>query len=274
MRYNSEIMLDKTDDNFANQPVLELHNLTVTYQHKPALWNIDINLYGNHLVGVIGPNGSGKTTMLKAIMGLIVPNSGYVKILGRDLSAVRSRIAYVPQRGSVDWDFPIDVFETVLMGRYRPGNLFSRPSREDKDFAMDAIRRVNLEPFINRQISQLSGGQQQRVFIARALAQQADLYLLDEPFAGVDVATENAIIELLQEKCKEGKTILVVHHDLQTVTHYFDWLIMLNTRLIAAGPTDEVYSTQNIEKTYGGRLNILSEVVNLVEQQDLPVQEK
>ncbi len=256
-----------------HQPVLELHNLTVSYQSKPALWNVDIELSGNHLVGVIGPNGSGKTTMLKAIMGLIEPNSGYVKLFGRSLDESRSRIAYVPQRGSVDWDFPIDVFETVLMGRYSPRNLFSRPSKADKAIAMEAIKKVKLDPFVHRQISQLSGGQQQRVFIARALAQQADLYLLDEPFAGVDIATENAIVELLQEMKNAGKTILVVHHDLQTVTHYFDWLIMLNTRMIAAGPTAEVFNQDNIEKAYGGRLSILSEVMSLVEKKNLPVQE-
>jgi len=260
-------------NNIYHDPILELHNLTVSYQSKPALWNVDFELSGNHLVGVIGPNGSGKTTMLKAIMGLIEPNSGYVKIFGRSLEEARARIAYVPQRGSVDWDFPIDVFETVLMGRYTPRNLFSRPSKTDKEIAMEAIKKVKLDPFVHRQISQLSGGQQQRVFIARALAQQADLYLLDEPFAGVDIATENAIVELLQEMKHEGKTILVVHHDLQTVTHYFDWLIMLNTRMIAAGPTTEVFNQENIEKAYGGRLSILSEVMSLIEKKNLPVQE-
>ncbi len=256
------------------QNVLEIHNLTVSYHSKPALWNADFDLFGNHLVGIVGPNGSGKTTMLKAIMGLIKPNSGYVKLFGKPLEEVRSRIAYVPQRGSVDWDFPIDVFETVLMGRYNPNNLFSRPSKLDKEIALEAIKKVKLEPFLRRQISQLSGGQQQRVFIARALAQQADLYLLDEPFAGVDIATENAIIDLLKDMQAEGKTVLVVHHDLQTVSQYFDWLIMLNTRMIAAGPIQEVFTQENIEKAYGGRLSILSEVMSIVEKQNLPVEDK
>ena len=254
-------------------PILELHNLSVTYQGSPALWNADFTLTKNHLVGVIGPNGSGKTTMLKCIMGLIKPNSGFVKLLGQELNEVRERIAYVPQRGSVDWDFPINVFETVLMGRARPKKLLRRYSKEDKEIAREAIHKVKLEAFMDRQISQLSGGQQQRVFIARALAQQADLYLLDEPFAGVDMASEHAIITLLQGMRDEGKTVVVVHHDLQTVAQYFDWLILLNTRMIAAGPTKEIFTPENLHKTYGGKLNILSEVLNLVQIQERPVSE-
>ena len=254
-------------------PVLELHNLTVVYDSKPALWNVDYEIPGEQLIGVVGPNGSGKSTMLKAIMGLVQPSSGYAKIYGKELHEVRRRIAYVPQRSSVDWDFPVSVFDTVLMGRYNPKNILRRTTKKDKEIALEAIRRVQLEPFMNRQISQLSGGQQQRVFIARALAQQADLYLLDEPFAGVDAATENGIMALLKQMKEEGKTIIVVHHDLQSVQDYFDWLILMNTRLIATGPTQEIFNQELLEKTYGGQLNILSRVAELIAKVEHPVRE-
>ena len=254
-------------------PVLELHNLTVSYRNKPALWNVDFTLPGNQLVGIVGPNGSGKTTMLKSIMGLIDHGSGFVELFGKEVDAVRDRIAYVPQRGSVDWDFPINVMDAVLMGRFKPKRLFHRTSKRDLRLAEEAIRKVQLWPFRNRQISQLSGGQQQRVFIARALAQEADMYLLDEPFAGVDAATENAIVGLLKEMKNRGKTILVVHHDLQTVQNYFDWLIMLNTRLIASGPIDEVFTPEILNETYGGKLNILTQVAELMKQKKYPVRE-
>ncbi len=183
-------------------------------------------------------------------------------------------MAYVPQRSAVDWDFPASVFDTVLMGRYRPKNLFSRSTKRDKEITMEAIHKVGLEKFVNRQISQLSGGQQQRVFLARALAQQADLYLLDEPFAGVDAATENAIILLLKELKEQGKTIVIVHHDLQTAPNYFDWLLLINTRLIASGPLEEVFTKELLQKTYGGRLNILTEVGELIRQNRHPMREK
>ncbi len=255
-------------------PVLELHNLTVTYDNKPAVWNLDYTLPAGKLIGVIGPNGSGKTTMMKAIMGLIKPSSGYIKLFGRDLADVRDKVAYVPQRGSVDWDFPVNVYDTVTMGRFNRKNLFKRINNKDKEIISDAIKKVQLEAFAKRQISQLSGGQQQRVFIARALAQEADLYLLDEPFAGVDAATENAIISLLKEMKQQGKTIVVVHHDLQTASKYFDWLVLINTRLIASGKTEEVFQKEILEKTYGGRLQILTQVAELLKQQGYPVREK
>ena len=255
-------------------PALELHNLTVAYQDKPALWNVDFELPEKQLIGVVGPNGSGKSTMLKAIMGLVEPGSGYARIFDQPLEEVRHRVAYVPQRSSVDWDFPIQVFDTVLMGRFKPGKLLRKASKQDKAIAMEAIRKVQLEPFVRRQISQLSGGQQQRVFIARALAQEADLYLLDEPFAGVDMATENAIIELLREMRDAGKTIVVVHHDLQTVKSYFDWVVMLNTRLVAVGPVATTLNDANLQDTYGGKLNVLSEVAQRVAKGEHPVQEK
>lgn len=256
-----------------NSPILELHNLTVVYDQKPALWNVDYTLPAEQLIGIVGPNGSGKSTMLKAIMDLVETSSGYVKVFGQNLNDIRKRIAYVPQRSSVDWDFPINVFDAVLMGRYPQRKWYQRTTQQDRDMAMEAIARVQLEPFVKRQISQLSGGQQQRVFIARALAQQADLYLLDEPFAGVDAATENAIMELLKEMRSQGKTIIVVHHDLQSVQDYFDWLILINTRLIASGPTDEVFTQSLLEKTYGGKLNILERVADLVRKGNHPVRE-
>jgi manganese/zinc/iron transport system ATP- binding protein len=255
-------------------PVIELHNLTVSYHQKPVLWNIDYTIPEGNLIGIIGPNGSGKTTMIKAIMGLLPLSSGYVKIFGKDLDDVRVRVSYVPQRGSVDWDFPASVLDVVLMGRNKPKNLFKSISTQDRAIAMECLRKVKMENFSKRQISQLSGGQQQRVFLARALAQEADLYLMDEPFVGVDMATEQAIIELLKEMRAKNKTILVVHHDLQTVKDYFDWVVLLNTRLVASGKTEDVFQSELLNETYGGKLNILSQVSNLIKAKGLPIREK
>ncbi len=256
------------------QPMVELHNATVTYQSRPAIWNVDYIIPRGNMVGVIGPNGSGKTTMLKAVMGLVPLSSGYTQVFGQPLAKVREQVAYVPQRSSVDWDFPTNVFDTVLMGRYRSQNLLRRTTKADKEIAWEALCKVQLEPFAKRQISQLSGGQQQRVFIARALAQQAELYLLDEPFAGVDAATEETIITLLKEMNAEGKSIMVVHHDLNTVAKYFNWLVMMNTRLIACGETEKVFNASLLESAYGGRLNILSQVAELMGEKGYPVREK
>lgn len=255
------------------EPVLELHNLTVTYQNKPAIWNVDYEISGGQMVGIIGPNGSGKTTMLKTIMGLIKPSSGYVRIFGEPLDKVRRRIAYVPQRSTVDWDFPVNVQETVLMGRYQPKSLFRRTSRRDREIAMESLEKVGMQQYAQRQISQLSGGQQQRVFIARALALQADLYLLDEPMAGVDAATEDTIVRLLREMRDEGKTIMVVHHDLQTAHRYYDWLVMMNTRLVASGLMEDVFTEKTLKDTYGGRLNILTEIGEILKKNQHPVRE-
>lgn len=260
--------------NQVDHPILELHNLTVTYQNKPAIWNVDFLLPKGKMIGVIGPNGSGKTTTLKSVMDLVKISSGHVKIFGKDLHEVRHKIAYVPQRSTVDWDFPASVLDVVLMGRYGKRSIFRGITSKDREIALACIKKVQLEKFINRQISQLSGGQQQRVFIARALAQEAELYLLDEPFAGVDAATESAVIELLKEMNQQGKTIMVVHHDLQTAPEYFNWLVMMNTRLIASGPTEEVFNAEVLEQTYGGRLNILTKVANLMQQHSYPVREK
>jgi len=206
-------------------------------------------------------------------MGLRPLNSGYAKIFDKDLNEVRERVSYVPQRESVDWDFPTSVKEVVLMGRYKRIGLFKRPRRADKDAAMHALELVGMTDFANRQISQLSGGQQQRVFLARALAQQADLYFMDEPFAGVDAATEKAIFDILQSMSKEGKTVIVVHHDLQSVKKYFDWLILLNLRLVASGKTANVFNTKLLEEAYGGKLTLLSEVGDLIKKEDFPGRE-
>lgn len=253
---------------------LETHNLTVSYNRRPVLWNVDFELPAGQIIGIIGPNGSGKTTLLKAIMGLVKTSSGYVKIFDKDLDEVRERISYVPQRESVDWDFPASVMDVVLMGRYRPTNLFKRIKQKDKDIAAEALEKVNMLEYSNRQINQLSGGQQQRVFIARSLAQGADLYIMDEPFVGVDAATEEAILKLFSEMKKEGKTVIVVHHDLQTAKAYFDWIVLLNTRMVAAGPKAEIFNEELLQEAYGGKLNVLSKVGELVREKDFPIREK
>lgn len=253
---------------------IEVHNLTVSYNGGPVLWDIDFELPKGKIIGVIGPNGSGKTTLLKTIMGLLQPSSGFIKIFDKSLEDVREKVAYVPQRETVDWDFPASVFDVVLMGRYRKSNLLKRLNKVDREIVNQAIERVGLTEFKNRQISQLSGGQQQRVFIARALAQKADLYLMDEPFVGVDAATESSILSLLQEMKEAGKTVLIIHHDLQTVSEYFDHLVLLNTRMIAKGPINDVLTKENLTNAYGGQLTLLSKVVDLIKKTEFPVREK
>lgn len=253
--------------------IIEVHDLTVSYNKKPVLWDVDFDLPEGQLIGIIGPNGAGKSTLLKSIMGLLEPQSGYVKVWDKNIEQAKSRISYVPQRESVDWDFPASVFDIALMGRYQEKGLFKRITKEDKEIALSALKQVNLTDFIHRQISELSGGQQQRTFLARALAQNADLYLMDEPFAGVDAASEASIIELLKEMKAQGKTIIVVHHDLQSAPEYFDWMIMLNTVLTANGPTSEVFNKENLQKTYGGKLTLLSKIGNLMEQSEFPTRQ-
>ncbi len=246
---------------------LEVHDLTISYNRRPVLWDIDFAVPEGKLIAIVGPNGAGKSTLIKGMMGLLPPASGYVKFFGENLENVRSRVGYVPQRNSVDWDFPTNVLDVVLMGRYGRAGLFRRPRASDVDAAREALHKVGISDLAGRQISQLSGGQQQRVFIARALAQDADLYLMDEPFVGVDAATEGAIIELLREMRRRGKTVLVVHHDLGTVQDYFDWVLLLNLRTVAFGPIEEVFTDTLLQKTYGGRLNLLTEVAELMKQQ-------
>ncbi|ARU63506.1 manganese ABC transporter ATP-binding protein [Tumebacillus avium] len=241
-----------------NHPV-RVENLTVAYHGKPVLREVEFEAPGGKLIGIVGPNGAGKSTLIKSILGLVPRASGEVSIFGKPYGAQRKLIGYVPQRESVDWDFPTDALDVVLMGRYGHVGLFRRPKKEDREIAMSCLDKVGMANFAHRQISQLSGGQQQRVFLARALAQDAAVYFMDEPFAGVDAATEKAIIALLTELKEGGKTVIVVHHDLQTVTEYFDWLLLINMRKIAFGPTSEVFTAENLQKTYGGRLSHLQQ---------------
>ncbi|MFC3414518.1 metal ABC transporter ATP-binding protein [Algoriphagus hitonicola] len=249
-------------------PILEIHDLTVSYEQSPVLWNVDLSLPAAKLIGILGPNGAGKSTLIKAIMGLVDHSSGYVKIFDKNLNEVRSRISYVPQRESVDWNFPTSVLDVVTMGTYGKLGIFKRPGKKEKTIALESLEKVGMSAFAKRQISELSGGQQQRVFIARALAQEADLYLMDEPFAGVDMATENAIFELLQNMAKAGKSVIVVHHDIHSAMKYFDWMIMLNLHLVASGPKDEVVTEDLLRKTYGGKLNLLTQVNEIIRQKD------
>jgi manganese/zinc/iron transport system ATP- binding protein len=245
---------------------LEVHDLTVAYHKKPVLWGVDLAVPRGRLVGIIGPNGAGKSTLIKAAMGMMPVSSGWVKIFGEPVKKSLKRIGYVPQRESVDWDFPVSVQDVVLMGRYGHLGLLKRPSKRDREIAHECLDKVKMLPYANRQISNLSGGQQQRVFLARALAQESDLYFMDEPFAGVDAATESAIVTLLHELRNKGKTLLVVHHDLPTARDYFDTLLLLNMRVVAFGPTDQVFNHELLQKTYGGRLTILAEVAHEVGQ--------
>ncbi|MFT4689280.1 MAG: manganese/zinc/iron transport system ATP- binding protein [Limisphaerales bacterium] len=246
------------------EPPLEIHDLTVSYHKKPVLWGVDLVIPKGKLIGIVGPNGAGKSTLIKAAMGLMPLNSGWVKVFGKPVKKNLRRVGYVPQRESVDWDFPVSVMDVVLMGRYGHLGLFRRPKKKDRDIARECLDKVKMLPYANRQISNLSGGQQQRVFLARALAQESDLYFMDEPFVGVDAATESAIVALMKELKDKGKTLLVVHHDLPTARNYFDMLLMLNMRVVAFGPTKEVFTNELLQKTYGGRLTILSEVAEAV----------
>lgn len=248
----------------SSAPPIEIHDLTVSYDKRPVLWNIDVAIPEGQIIGVIGPNGAGKSTLIKAILGLIPADSGWVRIYGEPLAKQRNAVGYVPQRESVDWDFPVTVRDVVLMGTYGRLGLFRRPGPKEFELCEQSLAQVAMGSFADRQISNLSGGQRQRVFLARALAQQSRIYLLDEPFVGVDAATEAAIIELLRSMKREGRTLLVVHHDLQTVPEYFDSLLMLNMRLVAFGPTREVFTESLLHKTYGGRLTILSEAAEQV----------
>ncbi len=233
---------------------IEVTDLTVAYQDKPVLWDIDLDVPPGVLLSIVGPNGAGKTTLIKAILGLVRPAAGNVLIYDKPYDAQRRIVGYVPQRGSVDWDFPTNVLDVVMMGRYGALGWVRRPGKKERELAMHALEKVSMEGYTTRQISQLSGGQQQRVFLARALVQDATVYLMDEPFQGVDATTERAIVTLLQELRANGKTVVVVHHDLQTVTDYFDWVMLLNIRRIASGPVDETFTPDNLRETYGGRI--------------------
>ena len=236
---------------------LAINGLSVAYQKKPVLRNVSFEVKEGELVGVIGPNGAGKSTLMKAALGLIPSIGGEVLVYGKPYKQQRQIIGYVPQRESVDWDFPTNALDVVLMGRYGHLGWFRRPGAKEKAIALECLSKVGMADYAGRQISQLSGGQQQRVFLARALAQDAKLYFMDEPFAGVDAATEKAIITLLQELKLQGKTVIVVHHDLATVQDYFDSVLLLNVELQAYGPTAETFTQEQLQRTYGGRLAFL-----------------
>jgi manganese/zinc/iron transport system ATP- binding protein len=237
---------------------LAVRDLTVAYRDKPVLWDVDLTLPQGMLTAIIGPNGAGKTTLIKAAMDMVPAVAGTVEIFGRPYREQRRLVGYVPQRTSVDWDFPTDALDVVLMGTYGGLGWVRRPGRAEVARAMRGLDQVGMTEFARRQISQLSGGQQQRVFLARALAQDAELYFMDEPFAGVDATTERAIVELLKALRARGKTLVCVHHDLQSAPDYFDWVVLLNGRLIAAGPLAETFTEENLVKTYGGRLPVPS----------------
>ena len=252
------------------EPVLDIHDVTVAYHRRPVLWDVDLTLTEPRLVGIVGPNGAGKSTLLKAILGLVPLASGEVRLFGRPVAEQRRRIGYVPQRESVDWDFPVSVLDVVLMGTYGRLGWFRRPGRKERTWARECLGKVGIGDLSHRQIGQLSGGQQQRTFLARALAQQADVYFMDEPMAGVDAATERAIFLLLQELRNQGKAVLVVHHDLRTVPQYFDHVILLNMRLVASGPTAQVFTPENLRKTYGGRLAVLEAAGEVLRSPEAP----
>ena len=239
---------------------LEIHDLTVGYNQKPVLYGIDVEVEEGSLVGIIGPNGAGKSTLIKTVMGMMKPEDGYVKIFGETGKKAITRVGYVPQRESVDWDFPVTAMDVVLMGRFGHTRWYQRVSKRDRLFAAECLEQMSMLPYADRQIGNLSGGQQQRVFLARALAQQSDLYLMDEPFEGVDAVTEKAIVELLKNLRDQKKTLLIVHHDLSTAKEYFDQLLLLNLRMVAYGQASDVFTNELLQRTYGGKLTVLSEV--------------
>lgn len=243
---------------------VQIEDLTVAYDAKPVLWDIDLDIPQGKLMAIIGPNGAGKTTLLKAMLGLLVPVTGTVHFFqetDNSLRKLKNKVAYVPQSGSVDWDFPATVLDIVLMGCYGRLGFIKRPGKKDREDALQCLYKVGMEVYASRQISQLSGGQQQRVFLARALMQTADIYFMDEPFKGVDIQTEKAIVLLLKELKESGKTVVVVHHDLQTVPEYFDWVTLINIKVIASGPVEEVFHEQNLKKAYRSTGNLLKNAV-------------
>lgn len=237
--------------------------LSVNYEKNPVLWDISLKIPQGLLVGIIGPNGAGKSTLIKTALGLVKPLSGSISFFGLPLEKVRSKVAYVPQRESVDWDFPITVLELVLMGSFGQLGLFKRPGKKLKKKAEEILLKVGMLAYKDRQISQLSGGQQQRAFIARALMQDAELYFMDEPFVGIDFATSKIIWNILEGLRNEGKTIVIVHHDLSSIRQYFDWVIMLNMRLVGFGPVETIFTDDMVHKTYGQSHDLFGEAALL-----------
>ena len=247
-------------DDTLHEPEQALHveDLTVTYGANPVLWDIDLNIPPGVMCAIVGPNGAGKSTLIKAALGLVRPVAGHVRFLGRPIGQMRGQIGYVPQRHSVDWDFPTTARDVVEMGLYRDLGWLRRPGKAEHARALAALAEVGMQDYADRQISQLSSGQQQRVFIARALVQDAPILILDEPMAGVDASTEAIIIALLKKLRDAGRTVIVVHHDLTTVQSYFDWLVMLNVRIIAQGPVAQTYSADNLRAAYGRHLAMIA----------------
>jgi len=237
---------------------LRVEGLTAAYRDEPVLWDVSFEVPQGELVAVVGPNGAGKTTLLKVVMGLMEPAAGRALVYGKPFEKARQWVGYVPQRGSVDWDFPTSALDVAQMGIYGKLGWFRRPGRKEREKAMECLEKVGIAHLADRQISQLSGGQQQRVFLARALAQDARLYLTDEPFAAVDYKTERAIVALLRELKAQGSTVIVVHHDLATVPDYFDRVVILNKRLVAEGPVSEVFTKENVSEAYGGAVGFLA----------------
>ena len=247
-------------DDTLHEPAQALHveDLTVTYGANPVLWDIDLDIPPGVMCAIVGPNGAGKSTLIKAALGLVRPVAGHVRFLGRPIGQMRGQIGYVPQRHSVDWDFPTTARDVVEMGLYRDLGWLRRPGKAEHARALAALAEVGMQDYADRQISQLSGGQQQRVFIARALVQDAPILILDEPMAGVDASTEAIIIALLKKLRDAGRTVIVVHHDLTTVQSYFDWLVMLNVRIIAQGPVAQTYSADNLRAAYGRHMAMIA----------------
>lgn len=240
----------------SEQYALEINDLTVAYNSKPALWDVDLQVPEKVLMAIVGPNGAGKSTLIKAVLDLIPRAAGTVRFYGKPYQQARDLVGYVPQRGSVDWDFPTSVLDVVQMGLYGKLGWFRRPGKKERELAMFALEQVGIADLAERQISQLSGGQQQRTFLARALVQDAQIYFMDEPFAAVDAVTERAIVNILRELRERGKTVIVVHHDLQTVAEYFDHVTLLNVELIAAGDVATIFTEDNLRRTYGDKANL------------------
>jgi len=247
-------------------PLLEFHDVTVSYGRRPVLWNIDLAIDSACLFGIIGPNGAGKSTLLKAALGLVPLAGGAITFFGRPFAEVRGRVGYVPQRETVDWDFPVSVSDVVLMGTYGKLGWFRRPGQRERQLARESLDRVGLADVAGRQIGKLSGGQQQRVFLARSLAQQAEVYVLDEPMAGVDAKSQELIFGVLSELRDAGRLVVVVHHDLRTAAQWFDRVALIDMRLVAVGPAASVLTPENLERTYSGRLDVLDELGRAVEE--------
>jgi len=246
--------------------IISVKNLTVTYNKKPAIKGINLEIESSNIIGIVGPNGAGKSTLLKGILGLLPADTGDVKIFGKSIKESLKRVSYIPQKEQFDWDFPINVSEVVMMGRYPYLSLFGRPNETDNEIVNRVLEKVEMKKYAHTQIRNLSGGQQQRIFLARALAQQSDIYFLDEPFVGVDAKTETAIFNLIKELKSEGKTIMIVHHDLSKVEDYFDKIILINQILIAYGDTSKVFTPELLHKTYGGQLTILQKAEQLISE--------